>query len=41
LGHQQPSYRRKVDRLECEVIQPLVHAPGEGLDPARSGRPIQ
>ena len=29
MGHQPPSYRRRLGRLECGVNQPVVHRPGD------------
>jgi hypothetical protein len=34
--HQQPSYRGNLDRLVCEVKQPLILQPGERSLPANS-----
>ena len=36
-GQKQSSYRRRFDRLVCEVNQPLIHLPGKCSLSARSG----
>lgn len=41
LGHKPSFYIRFLDRLLCEVKQPLIFRPGDRLDPANSGRLLE